>query len=71
MTAKPEQLYVDSYYTEYHAPRILMEQGLEERLGRIDHCQHPALSGKDFFVQGESINADGTVTYKLKEIEDD
>lgn len=71
VTAKPEQLYVDSYYTEYHAPRILMEQGLEERLGRIDHCQHPALSGKDFFVQGESINADGTVTYKLKEIEDD
>ena len=22
--AKPEQLYVDSYYTEYHRPRVLM-----------------------------------------------
>ena len=68
-TAKPEQLYVDSYWQEYHQPRITMEQGMLADKGRLDHITHPALSGKTFFITGRDIVADGTVKLKLKEIE--
>ena len=68
-TAKPEQLWVDSYWQEYHQPRITMEQGMESDGGRLDHYTHPALSGKTFYVVGRDINADGTVKLNLKEIE--
>ena len=68
-TAKPEQLYVDSYWQEYHQPRIVMEQGMLEDKGRLDHITHPALSGKTFYITGRDIVADGTVKLKLKEIE--
>lgn len=68
-TAKPEQLWVDSYWQEYHQPRIVMEQGMESDMGRLDHITHPALSGKTFYITGRDIIADGTVKLKLKEIE--
>lgn len=56
---KPEQLYVDSYYTEYHKPRILMTQKLDDRGGIVslfNLYRHPALADKLFYVQGISRN---------------
>ncbi|MBR4926424.1 MAG: hypothetical protein IKZ61_11880 [Prevotella sp.] len=58
LQAKPEQLYVDSYYSEYHLPRVLMEQKLTDAngiIGLFNHYTHPALQ-KTFFVQGISRN---------------
>lgn len=69
--AKPERIYVDSYYREYRHPRVLMEQKLEdegENVGMFAHYIHPAM-GKRFFVQGISRNLmEGTAEMKLKEI---
>ena len=71
--AKPEQLYVDSYYNEYHQPRILMTQKLIDKKGgyvsTFAHYRHPAL-GKNFFVQGITRNLEsGEAEMSLKEIE--
>jgi hypothetical protein len=69
--AKPEHLYVDSYYNEYHAPRVLLEQKLMDKDGIISmfrHYVHPAL-GKEFFVQGIGRNLmEGYADLSLKEI---
>lgn len=57
--AKPEQLYVDSYYTEYHKPRIQMVQKLNESASNVDLFtlyKHPAMAEKTFYVQGISRN---------------
>lgn len=71
--AKPEQIYVDSYYKEYHEPRIIMEQKLidTDSISVFDHYRHEAL-GKDFFVQGVGRNLiEGSVDLTLKEIDND
>ncbi len=72
--AKPEQLYVDSYYAEYHLPRTQMEQNLEDENSNVDifnHYLHPALD-KQMFVQGISRNLmEGNAILKLKEIGND
>lgn len=69
--AKAEQIYVDSYYREYHLPRVLMEQKLQETngiIGLFHHYTHPAL-GKAFFVQGISRDLiEARADMKLKEI---
>lgn len=72
-TGKPEQFYVDSYYKEYHEPRIQMVQKLVDTEGGIvdmfTHYRHPALS-RTFFVQGISRNLEsGEAEMTLKEIE--
>ena len=74
LTAKPEQLYVDSYYQEYHAPRIEMTQRLRDKageslVGALLHYYHPAM-GRTFFVQGisRSIN-EGSAEMNLKEVD--
>lgn len=74
LSAKPEQLYVDSYYQEYHAPRITMTQKLRDKAGEglvnpLQHYRHPAM-GRTFFVQGisRSIN-EGSAEMDLKETE--
>lgn len=71
--AKSEQLYVDSYYNEYHAPRVVMEQRLvdnEAYISPFNHFNHPAMD-KTFFVQGIGRNLmDGTALLTLKEIEE-
>ena len=57
--AKAEQLYVDSYYTEYHKPRILMTQKLDDRDGIVNQFNtyiHPAMADKKFYVQSISRN---------------
>ena len=72
-SAKPEQLYVDSYYQEWHAPRVVMTQKLADTDGGIvslfAHYRHPMM-GKTFFVQGISRNLEeGYAEMTLKEIE--
>lgn len=69
--AKPEQIYVDSYYTEYHKPRIIMQQKLNDTddvVSLFNHYRHEAL-GKEFFVQGIGRNLiEGRADLTLKEI---
>ena len=69
--AKPEQIYVDSYYTEYHKPRIVMEQKLRDIdnvVSLFNHYRHEALN-KEFFVQGIGRNLiEGHADLTLKEI---
>ena len=69
--AKPEQIYVDSYYTEYHKPRIVMEQKLRDIdnvVSLFNHYRHDALN-KEFFVQGIGRNLiEGRADLTLKEI---
>lgn len=69
--AKPEQIYVDNYYTEYHKPRIVMEQKLREIdnvVSLFNHYRHEALD-KEFFVQGIGRNLiEGRADLTLKEI---
>lgn len=69
--AKAEQFYVDSYYNEYHVPRVTMEQKLLDvggTVGLFHHYRHKALN-KDFFVQGISRNlVEGRADLTLKEI---
>lgn len=69
--AKPEQIYVDSYYTEYHKPRIVMAQKLRDIdnvVSLFNHYHHEALN-KEFFVQGIGRNLiEGRADLTLKEI---
>ena len=69
--AKPEQIYVDSYYTEYHKPRVMMEQKLidtDNTVSLFNHYRHEALN-KEFFVQGIGRNLiEGRADLTLKEI---
>lgn len=73
--AKPEQLYVDSYYTEYHRPRILMTQKINDCAGIANlfyHYTHPAMTEKEFYVQGVSRNLiEGYAELTLKEVWND
>lgn len=73
--AKPEQLYVDSYYTEYHKPRIQMAQKLDDRAGvaeLFNHYKHPAMTDKVFYVQGISRNLiEGYAELTIKEVWND
>ena len=70
VTAKPEQIYVDSYYKEYHEPRIIMEQKLTDTCDTVslfNHYIHEALN-KEFFVQGMGRNLmEGRADLTLKE----
>lgn len=72
---KAEQQYVDSYYNEYHAPRIVMTQRLADSAGGgyvdwMAHYSRAAMPGRDFFVQAISRNlGEGYADLTLKEIE--
>ena len=69
-TAKPEQLYVDAYYDEYHAPLVEMEQSVTDdgaALSPFDRWTHPAL-GTGMYVTGMGRNLmEGTAQLKLKQ----
>ncbi len=69
--AKPEQLYVDAYWREWHEPRVVMEQNLMDTNSTVsffDLYRHPAI-GKTFHVQGIDRNlTDGTAKLTMKEI---
>lgn len=68
-TVKPEQSYVDSYYTECHVPRITMRQCVRGEASRFDRYTHPAMPDRTFYVQAisRSLRADETVL-TLKEV---
>lgn len=72
LSAKPEQLYVDSYYTEYRAPRILMTTKLLDigtAVNMFARYIHPALPGREFYVQGLGRNLmSGEAEMTLKEV---
>lgn len=72
--AKPEQMYVDSYYTEYHKPRVQLEQNITDISGVASpfyHYIHPALN-KEFYVIGYGRNLiEGSASLRLKEIWND
>lgn len=72
--AKPEKLYVDSYYKEMHRPRVMMQQtvtDLETTTQRFYHYTHPAMD-KVFYVIGISRNLMfGSATLTLREIGND
>lgn len=71
--AKPEQDYIDSAYTEWHMPRVILEQTVDDGSNAAApwavRFTHPALEGKSFFAQayGRDLMS-GTVNYTLKEI---
>lgn len=73
--AKPEQMYVDSYYTEYHKPRIVMTVKLDDKATVVDmfyHYKHPAMPDKKFYVQSISRSLiDGYAELTLKEVWND
>ncbi len=73
-SGKPEQQYVDSYYQEWHAPRIVMTQKLVDTDGGIvdlwAHYRNGAMKSRAFFVQGISRNLEeGYAEMTLKEID--
>ena len=69
-TAKPEQIYVDAYWKEWHEPRVVMTQNFEEGdyISPWNLYRHPAM-GKTFHVEGISRNlAEGTAEVIMKEV---
>ena len=72
LSAKPEKLYVDTYYNEYSRPLVLMSQELTDQsevAGYFHRYRHPAMPGKEFHTQGISRNLiEGTTELTLKEI---
>ncbi len=73
-TAKPEQLYVDAYWKEWHDPRITMTQNFLEtdEVTPFSLYTHPTMDGKKFHTVGISRNlTEGTATVTMKEISND
>ena len=69
--AKPEQLYVDAYWREWHAPRVVMDQNITDRgISFPLFCRYRNKAiGKTFFVQGVSRNlTEGTMAVSMKEV---
>ena len=70
---KAEHLYVDSYYREYHKPRVLMVQSIKDD-GSIDlftHYRHLAMN-REFYIQGIGRNLmEGSAELTIKEIGND
>lgn len=70
---KPEQLYVDAYYREYHRPRIILNQHITVAgsISRFDHYTHPAL-GREFYIQAMTRNLmEDRADLTLKEVTND
>ena len=74
VTAKPEQLYVDAYWREWHEPRLVVTQSLDGKAAsdwslcnRFNRYRVPSLN-KVFYVQGIDRNlTEGTATLTLRE----
>ena len=70
-TAKPEQLYVDAYWREWHDPKVTMTQNFDgmEYAHFLNLYRHPAMEGRTFHAVGIDRNlTEGTATMKIKEI---
>lgn len=70
VTAKPEQLYVDALWREWHRPRVVYQTTMDDTETTVDELwryRSEAL-GKTFVVEGIDRNlTDGTATLTLKE----
>ena len=69
--AKPEQLWVDAYWREYHTPKIMLEQSFEDvpgNVGLLHQYTHPAIPTKSFYPIAVTRSlAEATATITLKE----
>ena len=67
---KPEQDYIDSYYVEYHVPRIELTFDYDGILSTpFARFTHPALPGKTFYAISVGCDLmEGTTEVKAKEI---
>lgn len=70
---KPEIDYIDSYYREYSAPRVVLQQSLvddESIVSPFNIYKHPALQDKKMFVQAVDHDVlEGEATLTIKEID--
>lgn len=66
--AKPEQLYVDGYWREWHEPRVTLTQNLRGLFWDwFEHFEVPSI-GKRFFVEAIDQNlTEGTSKVRMKE----
>lgn len=71
VSAHPEQLYIDSYWREWHQPRVVMEQNVADTAAAVSplgRYTHPALPGKAFYPIGIGRNLiEGSASLMLKE----
>ncbi len=78
LQAKPEQLYVDAYWQEWHAPRVVLEQHLCDTVSRtgtagtdlsmLDLWKEGGMD-KTFYVQGMNRDlTEGTAEVTLREV---
>lgn len=68
---KPERRVVSESYEEWHLPRVTLEQCVDdEGVSPLRHYTHPALAGKDFYVERIERDiqaAEATITIKENE----
>lgn len=67
---KAERDYIDSYYNEYHTPRITLSFDLDTIPGLpFARYAHPALDGRTFATEAVEYNfSDGTTAVTAKEV---
>ena len=71
LTDKPEKLYVDAYWQEWHEPRVVMTQNVIEPKKGLSFASifSVPVIGKRFYVQGIDRNlTDGTAVVTMREL---
>ena len=71
LTDKPEKLYVDAYWQEWHEPRVVMTQNVIEPKKGLSFASifSVPVIGKRFYVQGIDRNlAEGTAVVTMREL---
>lgn len=71
LTDKPEKLYVDAYWQEWHEPRVVMTQNVIEPKNGLSFASifSVPVIGKRFYVQGIDRNlTDGTAVVTMREL---
>ena len=71
LTDKPEKLYVDAYWQEWHEPRVVMTQNVIEPKKGLSFASifSVPVIGKRFYVQGIDRNlTEGTAVVTMREL---
>ena len=71
LTDKPEKLYVDAYWQEWHEPRVVMTQNVIEPKKGLSFASSFSVPviGKRFYVQGIDRNlTEGTAVVTMREL---
>lgn len=75
LSDKPERIYVDELYREWHDPRICLSlklKNMPQYVNRWAHYVHPNFQGKVFVPQGVSMDLEaGVAEIRIKEVEHD